>query len=738
MSRLGQPLAPPEFPEEAHYYPVRPAVEEIAVPLTHYLWVLKRHGWRILGFVFLAVATALVYSLQVTPIFESTALLELENQTQMFEVGAGPLRWDNRNWDTVVETQLQLIDSPELARQVIRELQLDRHPDFNPALQNARGQSNTVAAAASALDGEAAVPAALPGLNVRRRPDTYLIEVRYRSPNPELSAAIANAAARAFVQQAFLSRYQTSGELSKWLHRQVEEMKAKLERSQQALRNFERDRNVVNPEDRTNLLSQQLQTLQQELTRAQAERLRKQSEHQAAAAGDFDALVITEQGEPLLRLGERLETLELQLSEAATQYGPNHPAYKRLEGQIARTRQSMNAAQKKVLSRLEADFKQAQARENSLSQAVLATKSEVDRLSVHAAEHSMLKREVDSQTKLYEELLKKVNEAAINSSIKATNLRLVGLAAPPQAPVAPRVHLNVLLAFLLSTTLAVGAALAADYLDRSLRSTEQVEQWLQVPVLATMPRVQGKLAPAALLVAEGSDSSRALAKSNVSFLEAFGMLRTSVLLTGPAGDLKTLLVASAAPAEGKSTVASGLALALAQQLDGGGRVLLVDSDLRRPNLHNIFGLPNRAGLSTILEGQSTLDESLHPGKGSPNLVVLPAGPAPSQASELLTMHMAKLLAALRQDYRYVVIDSAPLLVCTDTTIISTLADGVLLVTRAGETPREAVAAALRQLRRVRANVLGLVLNQVRLPDLQGYGRYYGSYYHGSSSPQDEV
>jgi capsular exopolysaccharide synthesis family protein len=514
-------------------------------------------------------------------------------------------------------------------------------------------------------------------------------------------------------------------------------MRAKLERSQQKLRNFERERNVVNPEDRTNLLSQQLQTLQEELTRAQAERLRKQSEYQGAASGDLDALAISQQGEPLLRLAERLETMELQLNEAATQYGPNHPTYKRLEAQLARARQSMEAAKKKVLARLEADYKQAQARENSLSQAVLTTKAEVDRLGIHAAEHSMLKREVDSQTRLYEELLKKVNEAAINSSIKATNLRLVGLATPPDRPVAPRVPLNVLLALLLSTTLAVGAAVAADYLDRSLRSSEQVEQWLQMPVLATMPRVQGKLAPAALLVAQGSDNSRALAKSNVSFLEAFGMLRTSVLLSAPAEELKMMLVASAAPAEGKSTVASGLALALAHQMDGGGRVLLVDSDLRRPNLHNIFGLPNRAGLSTILEGQSTLAESLHPSKVTPNLVVLPAGPSPCQASELLTMHMAKFLAEIRQDYRYVVIDSAPLLVCTDSTVLSTMADGVLLVARAGETPREAVAAALRQLRRVRANVLGLVLNHVRLPDVQGYGRYYGSYYH-SSAPPDEV
>jgi succinoglycan biosynthesis transport protein ExoP len=336
---------------------------------------------------------------------------------------------------------------------------------------------------------------------------------------------------------------------------------------------------------------------------------------------------------------------------------------------------------------------------------------------------------VDSQTKLYEELLKKVNEASINASIKATNLRMAGLAPVPGVPVSPKVRLNVLLALLFASGLAVGLALAADYLDRTLRSSEQVEQWLSLPVLATLPRVSGSKVSAILLGANGEPAeSRAISKSGVALTEALSMLRTSVLLSSPANGLQMLLVASAAPAEGKSTVASGLALTLAQQLDNGSRVLLVDSDMRRPTVHNVFGLSNRVGLSTVLEGQSELLASVQPCAASPNLMILPAGPSPGLSSEMLTMHMAKAMANVRQEFRYIVIDSPPLLVCADATILSTMADGVLLVARAGETPRDAVSAALRQLRRVRANVLGLVLNQVHLPDTPGYGRYYGGYY----------
>lgn len=736
----GRLPAAAEHPEEANYYPIGAQVEETPVPLNHYFWVLKRHKWRLLGFVFLAVSASLVYSLQQTPVYESTAILEIDNQAHLFEIGEGGVRVENRNWDMVVETQIQMMESTEIARQVIRELQLDRHPDFNRALRKRREEPpGTVALAPPAQETDDQAPAALPGLRVRRRPETYLLEVSYRSSSPDLAAAIANAAARAFVEQGFLSQYQNTAELSKWLNRQLEGIKAKLERSQQDLRNYERAHNVVNPEDRSNILNQQLQTLQDAMTRAQTERLRKQSEFQAAGTGDLDALAISDQGEPLTRLAERVETMELQLSESATQLGPNHPNYKRMEAQLNRAKQSLEAVKKKVLGRLEADYKQAQSRENALSLAVSSAKAEMDRLSVYGAEYSILKRDVESQTKLYEELLKKVNEASINASIKTTNLRLVGLASRPGGPIYPVIHLNVLMALVLSTALGVALALAADYLDRTLRSSEQVEQWLHMPVLATVPRLQGKRAPAVLLGSPGpaADDSRAVTRSNATFMEALSMLRTSVLLSSGSSGLHLVLVASAAPAEGKSTVASGLALALAQQTENGDRVLLVDSDLRRPNLHNIFGLSNRVGLSTVLEGQNTLAECLQPSKVSPGLVVLPAGPSPRYSSELLTMHMAKFLEEIRQEFRYVVIDSAPLLVCTDTTILSTMADGVLMVTRAGETPRDAVAAALRQLRRVRANVLGMVLNQVRLPDLQGYGHYYNSYYQGTPS-QDEV
>jgi succinoglycan biosynthesis transport protein ExoP len=725
--------APAEYPEEAHYYPVPPPTVEAAVPINHYFWVLRRHKWRILGFIFAVVTAVLLYSLQRTPLYESVATLEIDNQVQMFQIGNSTLQFDNRNFDTVLATQMELMDSPAIAQQVIQRLRLDKNPDFNPALKKPAAQDFTEAS------GRREIPAVLPNLTVRRRPETYLIEVHYRSPNPELAAAIANAAAQAFVDQGFETRFQNASELSKWLNKQLEQLKARLESAQQRLQAYEKEYNVVNPEDRTNILNLQLQKLQEELTKVQAERLRKESAYKSVEAGDLESLTISEQGDPLLKLSERQEALETQLAEAGAQYGPNHPNYKRLEAQVARVRALVDANKQLVLKRLKADYEQARAQEAALASAVAGQKQEVDRLSARAVEYGILKREVESQTKLYDELLKKINEASINASIKATNLRLASLAVPSNEPVEPKIKLNLLLALLLSSTLAVGAALASDYLDRTLRSGEQVEQWLNVPVLGTLPRVPGKkIAPVLLgMNQSGESESRALVKSGLPLSEALSMLRTSILLAGPAQELKMVLVASAAPAEGKSTVASGLALALAQQLENGDRVLLVDSDLRRPTLHTIFGLPNRVGLSTILEEQNTLAECILPSGRAANLFVLPAGPSPRFSSELLTMHMGKVLENIRQEFRYTVVDSAPLLICADASILSTMTDGVVMVARAGETPRDAVAAALRQLRRVRANVLGLVLNQVRMPETPGYGGYYGKYYGRYGNTEDE-
>src|SRR5262249_48006977 len=384
------------------------------------------------------------------------------------------------------------------------------------------------------------------------RPETYLIEVHYRSPNPELASAIANAAAHTFVQQGFQNRSQGAAELTRWLNIQLDTLRASLERAQQKLTAFEKEHNVVNPEDRTNILNVQLQELQEAHSTAQAERLRKETAYRTLESGGMESLVISEQGDPLMKLAEKLEGLETALAEAAEHYGPNHYVIKRQEAQIARTKALLETTKQKVIKRIKADYEQALAREKALNDAAAEQKEELNRLSARAVEYGILKRDAESQAKLYDELLKKVNEASINASIKATNLRLAGLALPPTAPVYPRVKMYVLLALLLSTTAAVGLALAADYLDRTLQSSEQVEQWLSVPVLANLPRVRGKNVPAVLMGATEGEESRSLVKSGGAFLEALGMLRTSVLLAGPSHDVNMVLVASAAPSEGKS------------------------------------------------------------------------------------------------------------------------------------------------------------------------------------------
>jgi capsular exopolysaccharide synthesis family protein len=287
-----------------------------------------------------------------------------------------------------------------------------------------------------------------------------------------------------------------------------------------------------------------------------------------------------------------------------------------------------------------------------------------------------------------------------------------------------------MLALMSSTSLGIGLAILSDFLDRTVRSSDQVEQWLRVPVLANLPRLSGKRKPQSYLMngSNGSEAPQEVGQEAHALIESFTMLRTSLLLSAPPGELRILLVASAAPAEGKSTVAAGLATALAQQVPTGKRVLLIDADLRRPTVHSTFSLTNLVGLSSVLQSTVELEDAVHQVENLPTMAVLPRGPATTQSSELLSLNMGRILERARSQFEYVVIDSAPLLASSDSIVLSTLVDGVVLVARAGDTSRDVVGAAFRQIKRVRANVLGLVLNQVSRPEAGSYHYYYyGSY-----------
>ena len=682
--------------------------------LWHYLRVLRRQAWKIAGFVFAVVAGALLYSLQITPLYEATALLELESLNRMTRLGSDMVRYNIRSESKVIETQLRLINSPEIIESVVRDLGLGRSPLFGyPG------------------EGPPVEPTGLPGLTATMLPNTYLVGIKYRSSSPALSRDIANSVAKAFVQQGFRTRYETAQELQNWLDLRLEELKARSERAQQQLLEYERNNNISRSTDRGDLVLEELHRLQEELLKTRAERMHKEMNYRRVESGALEDFLISPEGSPIASLLQQREGLESDLAQLSMRYGPNHPNYKRLEARIEQSAKVLVRAREKALEQMAAEYREVTEREEAVRETYLERKQQVDKMSSLAVEYGSLQREAEATTALYEQLLTTVNEVGLHNTMDSNTVRLAEVAKLPGAPVYPNVPRYLLLALLSSTLLGIAATVAADYLDRTIRDTAQVEEWLRIPVLANLPRLAGSRKPQTYLLPAPSDSTAPPARQPqeaYGLIEGFSMLRTSLMLTSRDSEWKVLLVTSAVPAEGKSTVSMGLAISMAQQHPT-QRVLLVDADLRRPTVHATFSLSNQTGLSSVLEERAELDDAAQQIEGVPSLFVLPRGPSTSQPNELLTTRMGRVLDEVQEKFDYVIIDSAPLLASSDSMILSTLVDGVVIVARAGDTSREVVSTAFRQVRRARANVMGLVLNQVRHPQDSGHSYYYQySYY----------
>jgi len=362
------------------------------------------------------------------------------------------------------------------------------------------------------------------------------------------------------------------------------------------------------------------------------------------------------------------------------------------------------------------------------------SKTELDEVNARSFEYQELKREAESDRQLYQELLRKIKEATINASFQNSSVRIANPARPGDKPVFPNIPINILLAFFLSTGIACAAAVTADYLDNTIRDPEQVAQTMGTQVIGILPMVKswrGKLSLAAVS-ANGTNGSSLMIDPSVStYGEAVRTLRNSILLSNFDNRPRSLLITSASPGEGKSTIALHIAIAHASQQH---RVLLIDGDLRRPSVHTRFRISAKVGLSTVLlTGMDWRDAIVRP-EGFPNLDLLPAGPSHRQAADLVGQSLVELLAETGMEYDLVILDAPPLLGFAEPMRMATAVDGVIVVTKAGETNRKAVTSVINTLTRIHANLIGLVLNEVHKQVSDGY--YYYGYYRKYYTDRD--
>ena len=688
-------------------------------PAAHYLWMLRRHWWKCLACVAGCVIATAIISGRITPIYESTATVDVDRQMPSGIIGQDAARPGGNDVDQFLATQVKLIQSDSVLRPVALRYKL--------AVSSESGSSSVVPGQVLREDA----PIILSDLKVTRPPNTCLLSISYRSKDQQLAADVANAISRSYIDHIYNIRYRSSASLSTFMEKQLEEIKAKMEQSSGALAKFERDLNIINPEEKTSILSARLIQLNSEYTNAQADRVRKETAHRSVTAGSLEAAQVSTQGDALKKVSERLDEAQQKFAEVQAHYGTNHPEYKKAATQVSEVQRLLQKTRANTALRVEVEFTQAVNREVMLKAAVAETKSEFDRLNVHSFEYQALKREAEGDRKLYEELMRKIKEAGINAGFQGSALRIADAARPAFNPVYPNKTLNLILAFLLSSLGSAIVVVLSDALNSSVRDPETVAHSLNTEVIGALPRSKE---PRLRVLTETKAGVKGLSRHNAwtdselnGYDAAVRTLRNSILLGNFERRLRSVMVTSPAPSEGKSTIAVNLAIAHAQQ---GHRTLLIDCDLRRPTVHTRTGNSGGPNLVNVLHAESGWRDVLVKHQSVPNLdMLLAKSPSPGDA-DLIGEVLAGILSEAGKCYDLIIVDSPPMLGFPEPLHMATSVDGVLMVAHAGHTSRKALGSALGSLARLRVRVLGVVLNEVCAATTESYAYYdhYGKYY----------
>jgi len=760
MKQLPEPGKPEEarLPVRYEYVEV-PAPETGAEPegptLLDYWRILKRHKGTLALFALSGVAAAILFSLPQTPVYQAKMTLEILNlnenvlnrrQLEPTEAPAGSPELD-------IRTQVRILQSEALVERVLSKVGNEQAAEEAGGRGRVSAWREALGLKPPAEPGpQARVSRALGNLKAQVLPQTRLVEVKFDSTDPEAAAKFLNVLAAEFIEQNLEVRWETTQKTGEWLTRQLQELKIKLERAEDELQRYARTAGLMFTAEKDNVAEEKLRQLQEELSKAQADRVAKQARYEQARAAPPETLPEILEDSTLASQSSRLTDLRRELAELETTLTASHPKVRKVQAQITALENSFERQRRNVLERIRNEFEAAERRERLLARDYEAQSKVVSDQAARAVHYNILKREVDTQRSLYEAMLQRVKEYGIASAMQASNVRVVDKAKPPHFPYKPNYPLNSALGLMLGLMLGVGFVLIRERADRTIQAPGEVSLWLDAPELGVIPcahRHSGLLGYCRHRRGKEEGGKRPegktgleveLATANRSgalLAESFRATLTSILFSSKNGHApKVLVFTSPNPREGKTSMVSNLGLALAEIHR---RVLLVDADLRKPRLHEIFDVPNDYGLGDLLSGETppegregAIVETSHPG-----LFVAPAGKqaAGSAANLLYSPRFAEFLAKAREEFDAVLIDTPPMLTMPDARVAGRLSDGVVLVVRSRQTTREMAQAAAQKLAEDGTVIVGTVLNdwdpKASSGGYYGYhrGYYYRPYYH---------
>ncbi|HXJ94772.1 MAG TPA: polysaccharide biosynthesis tyrosine autokinase [Terriglobia bacterium] len=684
-----------------------------------------RYRWTILTTAFVAVTLATVYAFKIKPVYRATAQIEIDNETPQIESLQDTYRGLPNSDDTFLKTQVRVLESDSLALETIAQLDLADNPEFFPQPASARPGER-----ASRLERGKLLNEFQSRLGVTLVPESRIIETSFESTSPDLAARAVNALVNNYVEHSFHEKYDATRQASGWMEQQLDELKAKVERSQKALVDYERRNAIVNIDDKQNVAEAKLADLDRDLTVAESDLAQKESLYNLMKS-DEKQVAFVAQNYLLQKLEEKDADLKAQYVDALGQYGPNFPKVVRLRDEVNEMQSLIDAERQRTVAQIQNEYEAAAGREKLLATAEAQQKNEIGKLNELLIQQNLLKREAESNQQLYDSLLQRLKDATVSAGLRATNVHIVDSALAPALPVRPRKVRSILLGLASGLLLGISLAFVQESLDSSVKTAEDAERLIGVPSLASIPAMHVKRSVDLLRWRNGSSTNGSAALSVLQNpishqAESYRALRTAILFSTAPRPPQVLLVTSAQPGEGKTCTSVNLGAVLAQR---GGRVLIVDSDLRKPGVSEALHLaPKSEGLTGVLTGVCDLDTATQPTEPGSNVWILPTGPIPPNPAELLSSEtMAKVLQQARDTFDYVILDSPPALLFTDATLLSTLADGVVLVVQWGVTGRGALLRSHRTLRTAGGRILGLVMNKVDARQ-DKYG-HYDSYYY---------
>jgi succinoglycan biosynthesis transport protein ExoP len=752
--------------------------EEGRIDFNQYWRTIRKHLSMIVAIFAAVTLLTLIRVLMETPMYTAEATILIKPGTpQIFgsQVPGGDNSENDQSeyYDNYNKTQYEILKSRSLAVSAIKEDGLEKvlgtdgksHAGWLSSARVAvahfvkglfvRSSSKKSLPWSRPADSEdgvsgAAISSYMGSLSIKPVQETNLVNIVFTTPDGQLSARLANAHAHAYIRQGIELHSQANEEAQKFLEQKLVDLKEKLQKSEYALNRYRRDQGIVpglmSLDGKETIVLDRLTELSKGLTEAQVARLEMESKVQMIHSHQYDALPEVHEDKMLGDLRSSYDTMSAEYAAMAKQFKPDYPPLAQLQAKRDEVKRAMDEEIHRVTATIEVAYEEAKGKEAKLQDEMDKSRTHALGLNDAAVEYAILQREVDTNRDLYNSVLQRMKDVGLAAEARSSNVVIVDLAQPAVSPSSPNISKSVMTSAVLSLVGAIALAFLIDFLNNRLKTPEEVEQYLRVPNLAVVPAFSyaeekaranlRALKPARKTIDQAATPARLsrghprelIGASNPYSVhgEAYRTLRTAILLSRAGAPPKSILMTSTTSGEGKTVTSTNAAVLFAHT---GAKVLLIDADLRRPRCHRVFAMDKEPGLTEVLTGGRTVFEMIRPTQVE-GLSILTSGSLPPNPTELLgSDKMKKILGELAASFDFILVDSPPVLPVSDSVLLSTIVDGVVVVVNSANTAKQQIRVACARLKYARAKIFGIVLNKVNLqsPEYKYYKNYYFHY-----------